>query len=98
MKVKVKKIENETLLGFKYGETIWGTYQGSEIVITDDRDVKEAGFRAGDTVTIYGYGNGTATVNVKQKEYQGGILIGFTYDKTVDSYDIPDIKVKYVDF
>ncbi len=95
IKVKVTKIENETLLGFKYGETIWGTYQGSKIIITDDRDVKEPAFRNGDVVTVYGYGNGTSTINVKQKEYQGGVLIGFTYNKTVDSYDVPNIKVKY---
>ncbi|MBP3196035.1 MAG: PASTA domain-containing protein [Butyrivibrio sp.] len=98
VRVNITKVENDTLLGIKYGETVWGTYQGSKIVITDDRDNKEPGFRAGDTITIYGYGNGTATVNVKQKEYQGGVLIGFSYNKTVDSYDIPDIKVKYVDF
>ncbi len=98
IRARVSKIENDTLLGFKYGETIWGTYQGSEIVITDDRANKEPGFRAGDTVTIYGYGNGTSTVNVKKKEYQGSVLIGFSYNKTVDSYDIPNIKVKYVDF
>lgn len=98
IKAHVKKVENNTLLGFKYGETIWATLNGQEIVLDDGREVPEPALREGDDVTIYGYGNGTSTINVKEKEYQGSIVLGFNYNKTVDSYDVPNIKIEYIDF
>ena len=98
IKAHVTKIENNTLLGLKYSETIWATTGGQEIVLEDARSNPEPALREGDNVTIYGYGNGTSTVNVKERAYQGGFAIGFSYNKTVDSYDIPNVKIEYIDF
>ena len=34
----------------------------------------------------------------KQTSYQGGVLVGFFYDKTVDTYEVPTIKIQDIDF
>lgn len=98
IKAHVTKIENNTVLGVKYGETIWATIGGQEIILEDGRSNPEPALREGDTVTIYGYGNGASTIKVKEKAYQGGLAIGFSYNKTVDSYDVPNVKIEYIDF
>lgn len=98
LKVKISKIENNSVLGYKYGETVWAKYEGQTIIINDGRELTEPALREGDSVVIYGYGDGTATINVKQKDYQGSLFLGFSYNKTVDSYDVPQIKIKYIEF
>lgn len=64
-----------------------GTMGGQEIAIEDGRAVKEPKLLKGDTVTVYGYGAGLTTVKIKE---QGLIL-----KHTVDSYDIPCVKIEY---
>lgn len=96
--VTITELEAETFLGLQYGTSIWATYKGETVILTDNREIQEPALRVGDKITIFGYGNGTSTIDVKQKEYQGGLLLGFSYDKTVDSYEVPNIKFDYVEF
>ncbi|MBO5387311.1 MAG: PASTA domain-containing protein [Lachnospiraceae bacterium] len=96
--VKVTKLEAESFLGIQYDTSIWATYEGETLILEDDREIQEPALLEGDTVTIYGYGNGKSTIDITQKEYQGSLVFGFSYDKTVDSYEVPSIRVQYVEF
>ena len=95
MNVTITKIEDSRLLGITYNLSYWATYEGETVILYDDRTVQEPTLKVGDTVTAYGYGDGKSTIDVKQKEYQGSLLIGFSYNKTVDSYYVPRIKVEH---
>jgi hypothetical protein len=96
--VSISDLEAQTFLGIQYDTAIWA-YLGEELLIlSDDRDIQEPALREGDTVTIYGYGKGTTTIDTKEKEYQGSLVFGFSYDKTVDSYEVPYISIQYVEF
>lgn len=66
------------------------TFEGKEITVYDERDVKEPKLLDGDTVTIYGYGNGLTTVKQKRQ--------GLIFDETVNEYTIPSIAIKFLDF
>ena len=92
---KITKIEDSRLLGVTYSLSYWAVYEGETIILYDDRSVQEPTLRVGDKVTAYGYGDGKSTIDVKQKEYQGSLLIGFSYNKTVDSYYVPRVKVEH---
>ncbi len=98
LKVKITKIEQESILGIQYDTTIWATYKGEEIIISDDRANTEPSLREGDTVTVYGTCDGTRTIAVKEKQYQGSLVFGFSYNKTVDEYEVPNISVTDIDF
>lgn len=89
---KIKVVVNITEVepdGIIFPGDIQGTLEGKEIAVYDEREVKEPKLAKGDTVTIYGKGNGLTTVKVKQKS---GI-----FSKTVDKYNIPGISIKYMD-
>lgn len=89
---KIKVIINITEVepdGIIFPGDIQGTLEGKEVAVYDDREVKEPKLAKGDTVTIYGKGNGLTTVKIKQKS---GI-----FSKTVDKYSIPGISIKYMD-
>ncbi|MBO5623990.1 MAG: hypothetical protein J5959_20460 [Butyrivibrio sp.] len=60
---------------------------GKDIALSDGRDVKEPKLLKGDTVTVYGEGDGTETVKTKRP--------GLIFDKTVDSTEIPMVKILY---
>jgi hypothetical protein len=92
IKCKVTDSKPETFLGFQYDTSLFCTYEGQEMLITDGRDKQEPFLQVGDYVTLYGYSDGNVTMQVKQKEYQGGLLFGFSYNKVVDSYDIPNFR------
>ena len=94
---KIDDVESKTFLGFEYGKEIQATCNKEPLDINDDRYVKEPTMRGGDKVTIYGYGDGLSTVSVKERVYQGSLLLGFSYNKTVDTYDIVRVKALYVD-
>ncbi|SFU71404.1 hypothetical protein [Butyrivibrio sp. INlla21] len=63
---------------------------GKDIAINDGRDVKEPKLLKGDTVTVYGLGDGTETVKTKRP--------GILWDKTIDSTEIPMVKMLYCEF
>lgn len=98
MNINVSKVDEQKILGIEYATKVWALYGGETVIITEGRDVPEPALLEGDNVTIYGYGNGTSTIDVKQKEYQGSLALGFSYNKTVDTYKVPDIKIMYVEF
>ncbi len=60
---------------------------GKEIAISDGREKKEPRLLKGDTVTIYGYGDGMERIKVKERR--------LLFDKTVDTYEIPMVKMLY---
>lgn len=95
--VTVSDIEINSFLGIEYDEKIWGSIGDKTIILEDDRNVKEPALLSGDTVTVYGYGNDLSIINIKEKEYQGSLVFGFTYDKTTDSYHVPNISIKYLE-
>ncbi len=97
MNATITKIEDSKLLGITYSLSYWATYEGETVILYDDRSVQEPTLKVGDKVTAYGYGDGKSTIDIKQKEYQGSLLIGFSYNKTVDSYYVPRIKVEHFD-
>ena len=89
---KIKVVVNITEVepnGIIFPGDMQGTLEGKEAAIYDDREVKEPKLAKGDTITIYGKGNGLTTVKIKQKS---GI-----FSKTVDKYSIPGISIKYMD-
>lgn len=63
---------------------------GKDIALSDGREVKEPKLLKGDTVTIYGEGDGTETVKTKRQ--------GLLWDKTIDKTEIPMVKILYVEF
>lgn len=60
-----------------------------ELSIYDSREVREPRFMKGDTVTVYGTGNGLSTIKVKD----GTGL----FANVIDEYEIPSVKVLYTD-
>ena len=98
IEITVTKLEAQTFLGITYDTAIWATLGGEPIILYDNREIKEPALVEGDIVTIYGYGDGTTTIDTKQKEYQGSLLFGFSYDKTVDSYELPCVSIEHVEF
>lgn len=65
---------------------------GKSISITDGREVKEPKLREGDSVVIYGVGDGYNT----QYSYEKGLILGLP--KNIESEKIPNIKMLYVAF
>ena len=74
MNVKITKIEDSRILGVTYSLSYWAIYEGETVILYDDRSVQEPTLKVGDKVTAYGYGDGKATIDIKQKEYQGSSL------------------------
>lgn len=85
--VKVSRVEPD---GIIFDGEIEAKLSGESVSLYDCRNTKEPKLREGDTITIYGYGNGVTTVKVKDTS---GII-----PKTVDKYDIPSINMMYIDF
>lgn len=88
IKVSVNILEVEPD-GIIFSGDIKGSLSGKDVAVYDERDIKEPKLLEGDSVTIYGYGNGLTTIKVQ--DTSGWI------PKTVDKYTIPAIKIKYLD-
>lgn len=97
MNVTITKIEDSKFLGVSYSTEYWAKYNGETIVLCDNRETKEPNVKVNDKLTIYGLGDGTSTIDVTKKEYVGSLLLGFSYDKTVKSYDVPYIGIEYIE-
>lgn len=95
---KIDKVEISKLLGIKYATVYWGILDGQTIIIHDTRVIQEPTLREGDSITVFGYGNNLDIIDKKQKAYQGSLLLGFSYNKTIDTYEVPSVNLKYVEF
>lgn len=89
IKVVVKILEVEPD-GIIFEGNIKGSLSGKDVALYDRRDIKEPKLLEGDTITIYGYGSGLTTVKLQDTS---GII-----NKTVDTYNIPSIDIKYIEF
>lgn len=93
----VSKIEKDDILGYTYSTVYWCVYNKETIIIYDERNLQEPTLKEGDHIVVYGLGNGLSKIDIKQKEYQGSLLIGFSYNATVDSYEVPCISAEYIE-
>ena len=75
--------------GWIFPGDIIATLNGEEIAVYDERQVREPRIMKGDTITVYAVGYGLSKMKVKQQ--------GVLYNKTVDEYDVPAIKIKYTE-
>lgn len=75
--------------GWIFPGDIIATLNGQDLAVYDDRQVREPRLIEGDTVTVYATGYGLSKMQVKQK--------GQLFNKTVDEYDVPAIKIKYTE-
>jgi hypothetical protein len=85
--VYVKSVDTDKWLGLLQGGYLC-TMNGQELVVFDNREVREPRLLEGDTVTIYGYGGGLYKRQLKQ---QGLIL-----DKVVEEWYSPEVRIEYV--
>lgn len=76
--------------GIIFDGKIQANMEGKEVLLIDGREVREPRLQAGDTVTIYGFGDGLATV----KEYDKSGII----PKEIDKYNIPQVNIRYIEF
>lgn len=92
IKVKVTILDVETVDSVIFEDLYSAKLNGSTVSIFDGRDVKEPKLRKGDTVTIYGVGDGYNT----EYTYRSGLILGLPRD--IETTKIPSIKIKYVKF
>ncbi len=90
IKVTVTIDEVGTQESLVFADSYRGKMSGKEVIIYDKREVKEPKLREGDTVTIYGYGNGLSEIKLQDKS--GWI------PKTVEKYKVPSIQIEYIEF
>jgi len=94
----VSDLDIKSFLGIEYDTAIWASLNGKTVILYDNRVTKEPAVLEGDKITVYGYGDGTSTIETKQEAYQGSLVFGFSYDETIDSYKVPCVKIEYIDF
>lgn len=75
--------------GWIFPGDIIASFSGEELAVYDDRIVREPRIMEGDTITVYAVGYGLSKMKVKQQ--------GVLFNKTVDEYDVPAIKIKYTE-
>jgi len=85
--VYIKEVEVQKFFNFGQGD-YQGTINGQDVLIKDNRIVKEPKLLKGETVVIYGYGRGQATLQTKRE--------GLIRDKVVDEQYIPAIQIEYL--
>ena len=92
IKVKVTKIEVGSLLTMG---SIYAELDGKEIVIHDEREVKEPRLVEGDRIVIYVRGDGLAKIQTIYKDSSfWGIVLG---TDVVDAYEIPRVKLYFTE-
>lgn len=89
IELDITKVESD---GTIFHGDITGVIPGTEnkVVLYDYRDNREPRIQEGDNLTVYGVGNETVTVKVKD----GSGL----FADTVDEYDIPCLYVQYIEY
>lgn len=75
--------------GWIFPGDIIATYQDEELAVYDDRMIREPRIIEGDTITVYAVGYGLSKMKIKEK--------GLIFDKAIDEYEIPSIKIKYME-
>ncbi|MDO4198371.1 MAG: hypothetical protein Q4D13_05235 [Erysipelotrichaceae bacterium] len=93
MNVRITEVEADGL--FMPG-TIWGSYEGQEIILVDERGNKEPKILTGDYITLYGYGDGTSVIKTYKKGT--GVLGSDLGAEVVSEVTVPKIKIIYCDF
>ena len=76
--------------GWIFKGDILAEYQGGDLIVFDDREVREPRLVTGDKVTVYATGAGLGKMQIKQE--------GIIFNKTVDDYNIPQISIKYTEW
>ena len=92
LRIIVDKVESDGIL---MNGIIHATFDGSEIQIYDDREVREPRLKTGDTITIYAVGDGLTTVTTYKEGSGlfGSILLG----EVESEKQIPYVRMKYTD-
>lgn len=76
--------------GWIFKGDILAEYQGGDLIVFDDREVREPRLVTGDKVTVYATGDGLGKMKIKEDR--------FIYEKTVDDYNVPQISIKYTEW
>lgn len=76
--------------GWIFKGDILAEYQGGDLIVFDDREVREPRLVNGDKVTVYATGDGLGKMKIKEDR--------FIYEKTVDDYNVPQISIKYTEW
>lgn len=76
--------------GWVFKGDILAEYEGKELIVFDDREVREPRLVTGDKVTVYATGAGLGKMQIKEE--------GLIFNKTVDDYNIPQISIKYTEW
>lgn len=92
---KITQVDKDDIFGYTYSQMYFAIMDGETIILDDIRQVKEPTIKEGDTIVFYGKGDGLIDIDVKTSAYQGSLVFGFSYDKTVDIYEAPQIDVDY---
>ena len=90
LKVKITKVDAD---GFFFNGAITAELDDKKICIADYREIRDPRFEKGDTITIYGVGNGLTTLTTY---YKGTGLFGTDIGAKVKSVkEIPIVKMIY---
>lgn len=81
--------------GWLLNGAIDAQYEGNEIVIRDEREVREPRLKAGDYLTIYAKGNGLTTIKTYVKG--SGLLGSDLGADIVDQYEVPCVTMIYTE-
>jgi len=87
--VRIEYEKLDSWFGLAQGGFI-GTVNGKELVIRDNRDVKEPRVVVGDRVIIFGHGTGLT----KMRQQERGLI----FKRTVDEWEVPEIEIVFVEF
>lgn len=85
-------ITEDEVDSFLFEDLYEAKLDGKSISITGGREVKEPKLREGDSVVIYGVGDGYNMLY----SYEKGLILGLP--KNIESEKIPNIKMLYVAF
>lgn len=92
MTIQVSKVEAD---GVIFNGAVWATYEGHQIIVYDNREIREPRLMAGDTITIYAAGNGLS--KIKTYEKGTGFLGTDLGANVVKEEEVPSVKIKYTD-
>lgn len=92
LKVKVTEVEADSWLS---NGAIYAEYQGEEIIIHDEREIREPRLIKGDNIVIYVTGDGLAKI---QQYVKGSGLLGTSIGAdVVDEYEVPAVQLMYTE-
>lgn len=89
IKVKITDVEPDGIILPGHYEAVMSG-SSNKLAVYDDREIKEPKLVKGDTVIIYGYGDGLTTIKIQDTSK--------IIPKTVEKYTIPGINIKYIEF